>query len=74
MFGEWLSHRRRSADRGCGLINPEHCGMREEACCDVEERDEQSEQFELLFCWGESELKIKLEIDSGHLKKMVEST
>mgnify|MGYP001827089909 CR=1 FL=1 len=35
-------------------------------------RDEQSEQFELLFYWGESELKIKVEIDSSHLKKMVE--
>ena len=35
-------------------------------------RDEQSEQFELLYYWGDSELKIKVEIDSGYLKKMVE--
>ena len=35
-------------------------------------RDEQSEQFELLFYWGESELKVKVEIDSGYLKKMIE--
>ena len=38
----------------------------------LDKRDEKSDEVELGFYWGESELKIKVEIDDGHLKKMVE--
>jgi len=36
------------------------------------DREEKSDEVELKFYWGESELKIKVEVDDGQLKKMVE--
>ena len=38
----------------------------------LHEREEKSDEVELEFYWGESELKIKVEVDDGQLKKMVE--
>ena len=38
----------------------------------LHEREEKSDEIELEFYWGESELKIKVEVDDGQLKKMVE--